>query len=330
MAGMALPSDALIFDAHRDVAYEAPLNERFLANWLTGVDLCLPLLKKGGVDAQVFAFCVAPAPSGLPATAEVLREWDLVIQSLEAASEDAVLVTTTSGIRAAKAQGKIAVLLSMEGGEPIVSEPGILRMLYRLGLRAMGLTWNFRNALADGARDVGGLSTLGVSVVREMNRLGMMVDIAHLAQAGMRDVLRVSERPIIHSHGVTLGANPQRPNNIPDDLLEAIAASAGVFCVTTVPEALAADRQDQTLERYLNHIEHAVRVMGVDHVGLGADFDVYLSHLGLPADRWLRDLEEVDKWPAVASGLLRRGHGEAAVRKIMGENLLRVYGEVMG
>ena len=333
MDAATLHRDAFIFDAHRDVAYEAPLAERFLANWLIGVDLHLPLLKQGGIDAEVFAFCVAPEPAGLPATAEVLRELDLLMTILESHSDVATLATKVSEIEEARRKGQVAVLLSLEGGEPILTEIGILRMFYRIGVRSMGLTWNFRNALADGkgeGPDASGLSQLGVAAVQEMNRLGMMVDIAHLAFAGMRDVLRISERPIIHSHGVTLGACPQRVANIPDDILEAIAAKGGVFCVTTVPEALAIDRAEQTIERFLDHIDHAVRVMGIDHVGLGGDFDVYQSHLGLPAERWLSGLEEVDKWPAVTDGLLQRGYDEPAVRKIMGQNLLRVYGQVIG
>ncbi len=327
----SLHREMLVFDAHRDVAYEAPWRERFLANWLLGVDLCLPLLRQGGIDAQVFAFCVAPAP-GLPPTAEVLRELDLVLSTLESHADEAVLATTAGQIRQAKAQGKLAVLLSLEGAEPILEELGILRMFYRMGFRATGLTWNFRNALADGAREGAGgrLSRLGVAAIREMNRLGMMVDLAHLAQPAMRQVLDVTERPVIHSHGVTLGACPDRPGNVPDDLLEAIARNGGVFCLTTVPEAIATDPVQATLERFLDHVDHAVRVMGADHVGLGADFDVYLSHLGLPAERWLKGLEEADKWPAITAGLLQRGYTEADVRKIMGENLLRVYGQVIG
>lgn len=331
MDAKRLHQDALIFDAHRDVAYEAPWQERFLAGWLLGVDLCLPLLRKGGIDVQVFAFCTAPAP-GLPPTAETLRQLDLVLEALDTHHDEAVLVTTIAEIHQAKAQGKIAVLLSLEGAEPILNQLGLLRMFYRLGFRAAGLTWNFRNLLADGAREGAGgrVSKLGLDVVKEMNRLGMVVDLAHLAQPAMRQILAQTERPVIHSHGVTLGACPDRSANIPDDLLEAIASNGGVFCVTTVPEAVETDPAKATLERFLDHVDHAVKIMGSDHVGLGADFDVYLSHLGLPAERWLTGLEEADKWPEVTAGLLGRGHSQADVRKIIGENLMRVYGQILG
>ncbi len=331
MDARQLHQDALIWDAHRDVAYEAPLEERFLQGWMMGVDLHLPLLKKGGIDVQLYVFCVA-SERDLHPTAQVLKELDAVMRILEEHGDEVVLVTTTAQVRQAKKEGKIAMLLGMEGGEPILTELGLLRMFYRLGLRHLGLTWNHRNALADGGyegRDGGGLSKFGVSVVEEMNRLGMMVDMAHMTPAGMRDVLRVSQRPVIHSHGGTRAVNPQHPRTLDDDVLEGIASQGGVFCVTTVPAAMSQDLASATLDDFLNHVDHAVKVMGVDHVGLGADFDVYQSHLGLPAERWLKDLEEVDKWPNVTAGLLDRGYTEAEIRKIMGENLLRAFGEVI-
>jgi len=323
---------ALVWDAHRDVDYEAPLKERFLQGWMVGVDMHLSLLKRGGVDVQVFAICVPGVP-GLPPTAQALKQLDGVMNVLETHSDEVVLATTTRDILKAKQEGKIAAILGMEGGEPILTELGLLRMFYRLGMRLMGLTWNFRNALADGGyegREGGGLSSFGVAVVKEMNRLGMMVDIAHLTPNGMRDVLKISERPVIHSHGATRALCPEHPRTLDDELLEEIAGSGGVFCVTTPPEALASRHEEATLGRYLDHIQHAVRVMGIDHVGLGADFDVYQSHLGLPAERWVRDLEEVDKWPNVTAGLLQRGYSEPDVRKILGENLSRVFREVIG
>ena len=331
MNASQLHRDALVWDAHRDVAYEAPLQERFLQGWMIGVDMHLPLLKQGGIDAQVYALCVA-VERDLPPTAQALKELDGVMAILDAHKDEAVLATTTEAVLQAKREGKVAVLLGMEGGEPILTELALLRTYYRLGLRHMGLTWNFRNALADGGyegREGGGLSQFGIAVVREMNSLGMVVDVAHSTPQGMKDVLRVSEAPIIHSHGCTRAMNPDHPRTLDDAILEGIARNGGVFCVTTVPQGLASNPAEATLERYLDHIVHAVRVMGPDHVGLGADFDVYQSHLGLPAERWVKDLEEADKWPNVTAGLLRRGFSEADTRKILGENLLRVFRAVI-
>jgi membrane dipeptidase len=332
MDALRLHQEALIWDAHRDVTYEAPLQERFLQGWMMGVDLHLPLLQKGGIDVQVYVVCVA-SERDLPPTAQALKELDAVMAILESNADKIVLTTSIAEVHQARQEGKIAVILGMEGAEPILTELGLLRAFYRFGLRHVGLTWNHRNALADGGyegRDGGGLSRFGVAVVEEANRLGMVVDVAHMTPAGMKDVLRVGGHPIIHSHGATRAVNPHHPRTVDDDVLKGIAANGGVFCVTTVPAAMSNEPATASLADMLDHVDHAVRVMGADHVGLGADFDVYQSHLGLPAERWLKGLEEVDKWPNVTAGLLERGYAETDVHKIMGKNLARVFGQVMG
>ncbi len=329
---MELHRDALVWDAHRDVAYEAPLSERFLQRWMTGVDLHLPRLAHGGINVQTFALCIGPE-IGRDYVALALRELDQVFTILDAHRDDAVLVTSTTEALQAKQQGKIAVFLSFEGAEPILTELGLLRVFYRMGLRAMGLTWNYRNETADGGyegREGYGLSQFGAAVVKEMNRLGMVIDIAHATPQTMRDVLRASEQPVIHSHGGVRAVNPEHPRTLDDELLEQIARNGGVFCATTVPQAISTRAEEATFERYLDGIDHAVKVMGADHVCLGADFDVYQSHLPYAIGTWLKGLEEADKWPEVTAGLLRRGHPEATIRKILGENLLRVYRQVVG
>jgi membrane dipeptidase len=331
MDAMQLHKDALVWDAHRDVAYEMPLTERFLQRQMIGVDLHLDRLRAGGIDVQTFALCIGPE-LGLAPSAQALREFDQVFAILEAHAADAALVTNTSQALAAREEGKIAVFLNFEGAEPILTELGLLRVFYRLGLRAMGLTWNFRNDVADGGyegREGGGLSQFGVSVVHEMNRLGMVVDLAHLTPQAMRHVLRVSEQPVIHSHGGVRAINPTHPRALDDDVLEKIAAGGGLFCATTVPQAISLEG-GATLERFLDVIEHAVRVMGAEHVGLGADFDVYQSHLPYAIGGWTAGLEEADRWPEITAGLVRRGCSEDDIRKILGENLLRVYRQVVG
>ncbi len=332
MDAQQLHHDALVWDAHRDVAYEAPQSERFLQNWLIGTDLHLKRVRQGGIDAQVYAFCISPEP-GLPPTAEALRELDTVFQEIDDHSDEVVIALTTEDVLQAKKEGKLAAILSFEGAEPILSELGLLRIFYRLGFRNIGLTWNYRNAVADGGYEGvagGGLSSFGREVVREMNRLGMMIDIAHLAPAGMRDVLKISERPVIHSHQGVNALAPNATRTLHDEMLEAIAANGGVFCVTTVPQALTDRGEDATINTFLDHVDYAVKVMGIDHVGLGADFDVLQSHLEKPLSPWLKGLEEADKWPLVTAGLCDRGYTESDIRKILGLNLLRVFKEVIG
>lgn len=327
-----LHQEMLVWDAHRDVAYEAPLEARFLQRWMIGVDLHLLRLQQGGINVQTFAICVGPE-MGMNYTAQALKELDEVFNIVEAHSNEVVLVTKTADALKAKEEGKIAIFLNFEGAEPVADQLGLLRMFYRMGVRAMGLTWNFRNEVADGGyedHEGGRLSQFGVQVIKEMNRLGMLVDLAHLSFNAMSQAIAVSEQPVIHSHGGVNAINPTHPRALKDDMLEQIAAKGGLFCVTSVPQALAPESNGATLARLLDAVDHCVELIGVDHVGLGADFDVYQSHLPYAIGEWTKDLEEADKWPSITAGLVERGYAEEDIRKIMGGNLLRLYRQVVG
>jgi membrane dipeptidase len=299
---------------------------------MTGADLDLPLIKKGGIDVQVYAFC-AITSLGLPHTAEILKELDIILRVIESNPREVLLATSIEDVNKARKEGKLAVFLSLEGGEPILNEVGILRIFYRLGFRSMGLTWNMRNALADGGWEGnrgGGLSQFGKSVIKEMNHLGMLIDIAHMTYNGIVDTLQVSDAPIILSHGACGSLRPNHLRAYDDQVLEEIAKNGGVFCVTTIPEALAVNSQNANLSCYIDHIEHAIQIMGEDHVGLGADFDVYQSRLEMPANRWLDGLDEADKWPNVTAALFDRNFSESRIRKVMGENLHHLFHKVVG
>ncbi len=331
MEPQSFHQEILTWDAHRDVHYEMPLKDRFLKRQMQEIDLHLPLLKKGGIDIQTFAFCYGSA-LGEPPTVQAVADIEKTLRIIEDQSQQISFVQTVEAALQAKQEGKIAVFFSFEGGEPIGSDIWLLRFFYRMGFRAMGLTWNFRNLLADGGyegREGYGLSVFGKGVVCEMNRLGMVVDLAHLTPQSMRDILHISEQPVIHSHGCTRAVNPVHPRTLDDEMLENIARNGGLFCVTTVPDGLVSGKK-ATLDDFIAHIEHAVVVMGEDHVGLGADFDVYQSHLENPVGTWTQDLEEADRWMNVTVRLFERGHSAERIRKIMGENLARVYRTVIG
>ena len=293
---------------------------------------------------------------------------DAVHELVRKYPEDLMLATTVSDIRRAAATGKIACLMGLEGGHIIEESLPALRSLYRLGARYLTLTHSFHTAWADssGTNEVpapehGGLAPFGEQVVRELNRLGMMVDVSHVSDATFFDAVRVSRAPVIASHS-SARAVADHPRNMSDEMLRALAENGGVVMINFysgyVDEALVepirslfkrlgselgrlrerhADdpkaRADafaellakeevptSTLSVLLDHFDHAIRVAGPRHVGIGSDWDGVFS---MPTG-----MEDVSKLPALTQGLLDRGHSPETVRGVLGENLLRVMAEV--
>jgi membrane dipeptidase len=227
-------------------------------------------------------------PPHLPvATKRSLQLLDTFYTELEAHHDKMRLATKADDIAAAKSDEKVAAVLSLEGVEPLAGDLGLLRMFYRLGVRAAGLTWNWRNEAADGLyeeRSGGGLTTFGVALIEEMNRLGMIVDVAHLASAGVRDVLEISQAPIIVSHA-DAKAVCGHFRNLTDEQLEAVAGKGGVVCAGFDPSFLEPDARVSSLDKLLDQMDYMVRVAGKDHIGLGSDFD----GVELPADSRIID-----------------------------------------
>lgn len=229
------------------------------------------------------------------------------------------------------AAGRIASLMGMEGGHAIENSLGALRAYYQAGARYLTLTHGCNTDWADSATDDpvhGGLTEFGREVVREMNRLGMLVDLSHTSPETMHDVLDVAEAPVIFSHS-SARAVTDHPRNVPDDVLRRMPANGGVVMVTFVPsfvneavrtyEGPPADAPRSTLADVADHIEHVRDVAGIDHVGIGADYD------GI--DSAPEGLEDVSTYPALFVELARRGWTEEALRKLAGENALRVVRE---
>jgi membrane dipeptidase len=259
------------------------------------------------------------------ATRETLRLLDLFYR-FQAENADRLLLATCAGdIERAKAEGKVAGILSMEGAEGLEGDLGVLRMIHQLGVRWVGLTWSLRNQAGDGvyeARTGSGLTRFGVDLVEEMNRLGMLVDIAHLSPEGVGDVFEVSEAPVIASHANAHALCPVS-RNLTDAQLEQVAGSGGVVGAVYVPGVITDGEEPATLDMLLDHIDHMVRVAGIDHVGLGSDFDGFF---GPPP----AGLEDVSCTPKVTAGLLERGYNETDTAKILGRNWLRVIRQVVG
>ncbi|MBI9045895.1 MAG: dipeptidase [Anaerolineaceae bacterium] len=284
----------------------------------------LPRLKAGGVTTQVMACFVEKKFLPADATNQALRMIDGLYRVLDKHDSSFKLVKTAKEIEVVKEKGINSAMLALEGAESLEGELAILRMFYQLGLRQVGLTWNWRNQAADGlgeARTGGGLTEFGVDMVKEANRLGIILDIAHLAPAGIRDILEISEQPIVDSHCGARGLT-DHVRNLDDNQLEAVAKSGGVVCVTFVKDFINSDSEKASIEDVFKHIDYMVKKIGVDHVGIGSDFD------GVPG--YLPGLEDASKMSDLTAGLLERGYSEKDVASIMGGNYLRVIKTVCG
>lgn len=322
-------------------------------------------MKKGGLTAEFFSLYVKPwyVEHG-GAARRTLDMIDSVYRAVERHPRDLMIATSVADIRRAKQQGKIAALMGIEGGHAIEDSLPTLREFYRLGVRYMTLTWNNTNNWADsnrGPKTHHGLSDFGKEVVREMNRLGMLVDISHVSDDTMNDALDVSKAPIIASHS-SARALSNVPRNIPDDILRRIAKNGGVvqvnFYSLFVDEKTVRPQSDERdarikaqqaaidekykddperraeesdkleaanplpplpISKLIDHIDHIVKVAGVDHVGIGADFD--------GANDMPEGAQDVSMLPNITYELLKRGYSERDIQKILGGNVLRVMAE---
>jgi membrane dipeptidase len=317
----SLHRQSILIDAHCDTLLAILDGERSLLTRSDKGHLDLPRLQEVGMTAQVFALFVPDAYAVHAPTAHALRMIYHLYASIEQANGQLILARTAADIDAAHANGQVAAILGMEGAEPLDGSLEIFHIFHRLGLRVLGLTWNRRNAAADGldcARSGGGLTPFGEALVRACNEVGVIIDIAHLAPAGVRDVLDVSIQPIIASHA-NARALCDHPRNLTDEQIAAIAARGGVIGATFVPDFITRDRGQATLERFLDHVDYLLAVAGPDHVALGSDFD------GMQPSP---EIASVVDLPKVTAGLLARGHAVEVVQKILGGNWLRVFRQV--
>lgn len=316
----------------------------------------LPRLREGGVGAQYWSVYVrSDLPDPVPAT---LEQIDCVRRLLERYPADLAPALSAADMEAARAEGRIASLMGAEGGHSIANSLGVLRGLYALGVRYMTLTHNDNVAWADSATDepaVGGLSAFGREVVREMNRLGMLVDLSHVAATTMRDALDASTAPVIFSHS-SARAVCDHPRNVPDDVLERLPANGGMAMVTFVPKFVlqaavdwtaAADdnmrahglhhldtteegmkvhrafeeahpRPVATVATVADHLDHMREVAGVDHIGIGGDYD---------GTAFTPDgLGDVSGYPNLLAELLQRGWSTSDLAKLTWQNAVRVLG----
>jgi membrane dipeptidase len=358
----ALHLSVPMFDGHNDYAWE--VRERAgkdpakldIRNVRTDTMTDIPRLRQGGVGAQFWSVYVPASLAGQQAVTATLEQIDIVHRMIARYPDDLALALTADDVQRIFAEGKIASLIGMEGGHSIDSSLGALRMFARLGARYMTLTHSKNLPWADSATDTpehGGLTVFGEEVIREMNRLGMLVDMSHVSEETMEDVLRVTRAPVIFSHS-SARALCDHPRNVPDAIIRQLPKNGGVVMVSfvpgfTTPEASVWDtaqeaeqarletrspkdesamkaglsawmanhpRPKVTVSQVADHVDHVRKLAGIDHVAYGSDFDGITS---TPAG-----LEDVSTFPALTAELLRRGYTELEVKKVLGLNLLRV------
>jgi len=315
----------IVFDAHNDLLQGVLAGKRKMACRQSQGHSDIPRLLEGGVTAQVFALFVPTRELSAGPFRYTMHLLDAFFKELEEAGGQMLLATSPAHIRRAKEEGKLAAVLSIEGAEGIEEDLALLRILHRLGVRMVGLAWSRRNKAADGVSESGpdeGLTEFGRELVRELNRLGIIIDVSHLAPRGVAEVLELSEAPVVASHSNAYALCPHY-RNLTDEQIKGIADKGGVVGVTFVPHFLTPGEEEASIEHLLDHIDHIVKVAGVEHVGLGSDFEGF--HNSPP-----RGLEDATCYPHITAGLLRRGYDEEAVEKIMGGNFLRVFEEVTG
>jgi membrane dipeptidase len=355
---------SLVFDGHNDLPWQ--IGQR--PGRFTQVDIAvsqptlhtdIPRLREGGVGAVYWsAYTPSDMPKDRPASRYVHEQIDVIQQMIERYPETFEAARTADDVVRIRKAGKIASLIGLEGGHAIDNSLAVLRELYGRGARYMTLTHSETNDLADSATDQprhSGLSELGREVVKEMNRLGMIVDISHVSAQTMHDVLKVSTSPVIASHSSAF-ALASHPRNVPDDVLKLLKENRGVVMVNfysgfivqknaaigekmfqvrrdlkarfsdpaDFEKALDAWKKENPMERgsihdVVDHIDHIVKVAGIDQVGLGSDFDgVPMLPVGL---------EDVSTFPRITQALLDRKYSDEDIQKILGENTLRVLRE---
>ncbi len=356
---------AIVVDTHDDTTQRL-LDKSFdIGIRNTDGNIDIPRMREGGLDALFFSIWMSGDVTGPLAVKRALDQIDAVREAVRTHPNDLVLATTAADIRRAAAAKKIAALMGVEGGHMIDNDLAVLRVFAALGVRYMTLTHSLNTPWADSSGDKpahDGLTAFGKDVVREMNRLGLMVDISHVADKTFFDTLEVTRAPVIASHS-SARAIANAPRNMTDDMLRAMTKNGGVVMINyhagflseefrtaqrsptlqarfddvtkrcgdnegcSIPAndrishdaMMSGELPKVTWDKIVEHIDHVVKIAGVDHVGLGSDFDGATMPVGM---------EDASKLPKITDALLKKGYTEQDVEKVLGGNILRVMEEV--
>lgn len=335
---LELHYDALVVDQHCDIQMDIVTRRGRLESKVIE-RIHLPKLRQGGIDfvlmSTVAHFGYRAYPFFMSPVLSALQLIDCGYMDVAESPDQLAIVTRPEEIAEAKRTGKTSFMLGLEGAEAIGTELSVLRNLYRIGVRVITLTWHQRNMVADGSGEPSdsGLSKFGRELVREMNRIGMIVDVSHLGQKGFWDTIEMSQSPIIASHS-NARALCEHPRNLHDDQLKALAKKGGLvgicFCAPYI------HKESATIHEVLDHIDHTAHLIGVDNIALGPDWVDYAEKVvidcmdpnsylakGTSITTFAKGLEKATELPNLTIGLMERGYSEEEIRGILGLNFIR-------
>ncbi|MFN2538604.1 MAG: dipeptidase [Mycobacteriales bacterium] len=340
MDALQLHKVATVVDTHNDLILLVDhFDQRQKPNHFG--DFWLPELRAGGVDVQVLPICIEEPFQSEGALRRTLLLIERIHRLVQEHPGDVALCLDGADIDTATTAGKIAFIIALEGAHAIGQDPALIRTLQRVGVRVVSMAHLGRTFLADGssldATSNSGLTPQGIEVFQEMERLGILFDISHLGLRGVDNVLELATRPLIATHSACLGITDIH-RNLGDVQIKRIAQLGGVIGVAAaIPFFI--DNENPSADRVVDHIEHVITVAGIDHVGLGPDFidDYYQQVYGgwmlppsLAGEFAHAEVSRPSDLPKITDALVRRGFSEPDIRKILGENMLRVMREVIG
>ncbi len=331
-----LHQQAFIIDAHFDLPWDVA-NQRDRGQKEVIASQYLDRFRQGGFDLIVSAIFIENYFLPEMGLRKALGQISRLAEELDGLAEQMRLCRSMEDIRQARENGHVGLLLSLEGADPLQNDLSLLRVFYDLGVRGLGLTWSRRNYAADGcafSNDAKvrpcGLTDFGRALVNKADQLGMLIDVSHMNEAGFWDVMETATGPVIASHS-NCRALVDTPRNLTDDQIRALAERGGVMGMNAISAFVGNGSRKLGVEDLLNHVDYIVKLVGIDHIGIGLDFcSGFKDYLSLPHALETYDvLPGHHHMPDFTAGMIQRGYSDEDILKVLGGNFMRVYEKVL-
>lgn len=328
--------NTLVIDAHFDLLMDVQIQRERGRKKVIETDY-LPRFVEGGVNIIIASLFVDSGFLPEMGLRKALSQVSALYEEVNESPDKLMICLNGDDMNVAKQTNKIGFLLSIEGAEPIGTDLSLLRVFYELGVRNLGLVWSRRNAVADGSffyptkeGKKGGISSFGVKVIEEAERLGITIDVSHLNDEGFWDVIQFTSKPVIASHS-NARALCSTMRNLTDEQIKAIAATNGFIGVNAASLLVGNDDESSTIEQFINHVDHLVTVAGIEHVGLGLDLcEDFMKYVSLDDLQSMprRPFDVVSSHqsiPTLVEGLAKRGFSDAELEALLGKNIQRIF-----